>query len=108
MNDSFTPVSISEKAMKEVKAIIDHKGIPNDYGLRIGVQGSGCAGISHIVGFDKKKEMDISYEVNGVTVLVDKKHVMYLIGIELDFYEGADARGFVFNSSQDKKSEPVK
>jgi len=98
MNDSFTPVSISEKAMEEVKAIMNKKGIPEDYGLRVGIQGAGCAGISYLVGFDKQKDTDMVYENEGVTIFVEKKHVMYLIGIELDFYEGSDARGFTFNS----------
>ena len=62
MNDSFTPVSISEKAMKEVKAIMSKKGIPKNYGLRVGIKGAGCAGISYLVGFDKKKESDVAYE----------------------------------------------
>ena len=104
MNDSFTPVSISDKAMKEVKAIMSNKGIPNNYGLRVGIQGVGCAGISFLVGFDKEKESDVVFEKEGVSILVEKKHVMYLIGTELDFYDGADERGFVFNS---KKKEEI-
>ena len=100
MNDSFTPVSISDKAMEEVKTIIDKKGIPDDYGLRIGIQGAGCAGISYLVGFDKQKDSDTVYQKEGVKILVEKKHVMYLIGIELDFYEGTDERGFTFSSPE--------
>ena len=104
MNDSFTPVSISDKAMKEVKAIMDNKGIPKDYGLRVGIQGAGCAGISYVVGFDKMKESDVVYQKEDVTILIEKKHVMYLIGIELDFYEGKDERGFTFNSPDKERS----
>lgn len=73
------------------------KNIPADYGLRIGIRGgSGCGGAQLIVGFDKKKEADLVYEIEGIPIYVDKKHTMYVIGKEVDFYEGADARGFVF------------
>ena len=49
-----------------------------------------------MIGFDKKKTSDLAYSVEGISVLVDKKHTMYIIGKEVDFYEGADARGFMF------------
>jgi iron-sulfur cluster assembly protein len=52
--------------------------------------------VSLIIGFDKQKPTDLTYQMDGVTVLVDKKHTMYLIGKKVDFYEGADARGFLF------------
>ena len=83
---------------------MENKGIPGDYGLRIGINGAGCAGLSYIVGFDKIGESDISYDIKGVTVIVSKKHVMYLVGVELDFYEGDDARGFTFNSPTEKET----
>ena len=105
MNDSFTPVSISDKALKEVKAIMNAKSIPQDYGLRVGIQGAGCAGITYIVGFDKKKESDMTYLKEDVMILIDKKHVMYLVGVELDFIDEQDARGFTFNDPKAKDGE---
>lgn len=103
---NLAPVSITQKALTEIKAIINHKNIPGDYGLRVGISGGGgCGGISFVLGFDKKNESDLEYAVEDVTVYVDKKHAMYLLGKEVDFYEGADARGFVFTDSvREKKS----
>ena len=75
---------------------MDTKNIPVDYGLRVGIRGSGCGGASLIIGFDKQKDSDISYEVEGINMLVDKKHTLYVIGKEVDFYDGADKRGFMF------------
>ena len=72
------------------------KNIPEGYSLRIGIRGAGCAGVSLLIGFDKKKENDIAYDIHDIPVLVDKRHTMYIIGKEVDFYEGADARGFLF------------
>lgn len=78
-------------------SIMRTKNIPAGYGLRIGIRGgSGCGGHQLILGFDKSKEGDMTYTQQGITVYVDKKHVMYVFGKEVDFYEGADAKGFVF------------
>lgn len=102
MVESFVPVNISERAMKEVKSIMETKKIPSEYGLRVGVNGAGCAGISYLVGFDMKTDSDISYIKDGVTILVEKKHVMYLVGVEMDYVEGAEASGFTFNINNSK------
>ena len=104
MTELFIPVNISDRAIKEVISIMDSKSIPEEYGLRVGIKGAGCAGISYLVGFDTKKDSDVTFEKEGVTILVEKKHVMYLVGIELDFYEGADTRGFTFNSVENSKT----
>jgi iron-sulfur cluster assembly protein len=73
------------------------KNIPAGYSLRIGIRGSsGCGGHQLILGFDKQKDDDLAYTQQEIPVLVNKKHMMYVIGKEVDFYEGADARGFVF------------
>lgn len=90
------PVIIRKKAIQEVKHIMENKNIPESYGLRIGMKGAGCSGLGFLLGFDKKKDEDLEYEIDGVNVYIDKKHVMYLAGLEVDFYEGSDARGFTF------------
>lgn len=91
-----TPVSITLEASTEIKKILDSKKIPAEYGLRVGVKGGGC-GVSFVLGFDKQKEDDIQYDVDGIPVYVQKKQLMFLIGKQVDFYAGADARGFFFN-----------
>jgi iron-sulfur cluster assembly protein len=97
MFNNLQPVDLSPKAAIEVRKIMQTKNIPADYGLRIGVRGGGgCGGAQLIIGFDKKKESDIAYTIDGIPVYVDKKHTMYVIGKLVDFYEGADAKGFVF------------
>lgn len=97
MSNPLIPVTISKPAVSEIKNIMANKNIPGDYGLRIGVGGGGgCGGMSFVLGFDKKKDSDLTYEYEGITVYVEKKHTMYLLGMQIDFYEGADARGFTF------------
>lgn len=97
MFDHIQPVNLSARAAEEVKKIRETKKIPASYGLRLGIRGGGgCSGISLVIGFDKQKTGDLAYETEGIQVYIDKKHTMYLIGKEVDFYEGSDARGFMF------------
>ena len=101
------PITLTERAAQEVRHIMQHKNIPAEYGLRIGMKGGGgCgAGMSYLLGFDKEKEDDLSYELFGIPIHVEKKHTMYLIGLQVDFYEGADARGFTFVNPDQPKTE---
>lgn len=97
------PVKVSEKALEEIKKTISHKNIPADYGLRIGVNGGGCAGVSYVLGFDKKGTGDSEFLLENVPVYIAKKDTMFLIGIVVDFYEGNDARGFTFIKNDEKQ-----
>lgn len=96
MFESVHPVTISPRAAEEILKIIKTKNIPPEYGLRVGVKGGGCGGVSMLIGFDKKKDTDLSYVIGDIPVYVDKKHTMYVIGKEVDFYDGEDTRGFMF------------
>ncbi len=96
MFENIHPVTISARACQEIHQIIKAKGIPSDYGLRVGVRGGGCGGMSLIIGFDTKKETDLAYDIEGIPVYVDKKHTMYLMGKQVDFIDETDGRGFTF------------
>ena len=97
MFNNLRPVSLTPLAAAEAKKIMQTKNIPKGYGLRVGVKGGhGCGGVSFIIGFDKQKEADLSYEEQGIQVFVDKKHTMYIIGKQVDFFDGEEARGFTF------------
>jgi iron-sulfur cluster assembly protein len=90
-----TPVSITPEAIKEIKNILKNKGIPADYGLRLGVKGGGC-GVSFKLGFDHEKEGDMTYVVDEIQILIQKKETMFLVGKKVSFYDEADGRGFIF------------
>ena len=96
MFETLKPVALSARAAEEVRKIMQSKNIPEGYGLRIGVKGGGCGGVSLVIGFDKPKSTDLHYKIEGIEILIDKKNTMFVIGKEVDFYEGADARGFMF------------
>lgn len=99
---SLEPVNITPKAIEEVKNIMTNKGIPKDYALRIGIKGGGCGAMGYVLGFDKQKDSDITYSHHEVPIIIEKKHVMYLMGLEVDFLEGAEERGFCFNKENTK------
>jgi iron-sulfur cluster assembly protein len=103
MFESLQPVTISPRAAEEIRKIMETKNIPSDYGLRLGVKGGGC-GVSLLIGFDKKKDSDLAYNINNIPVYVDKKHTMYIIGKEVDFYDGEAGRGFMFVDARDRAS----
>ncbi len=96
MTDAIIPVTLSRRAAEEVRQIMSNKKIPPDYGLRVGIRGSGCGGAALMIGFDKRRDADLSYILEGIPIFIDKRHTLYVIGKEVDFYEGADARGFLF------------
>lgn len=74
------------------------KEIPEGFGLRIGVRGGGCSGMSYILGFDKKREQDLMFDLDGISVYVDKRHGLYLFGTQIDYHDGLNARGFTFEN----------
>ena len=92
------PVTLSKGAVAELKKLIDQQVIGANFGLRVGVEGGGCSGMSYILGFDQKKDGDTEYMIEGIRVFMNKAHGLYLAGMEIDFQNGLDARGFTFNN----------
>lgn len=97
------PIEITDKAREEIQNIMATKNIPSEYMLRVGVKGGGCGGMAYNLGFDIPKENDQQFEIDGIPVLMEKRHVMFLMGMKVDFYEGAEARGFTFVNPKDKE-----
>ena len=92
------PIILTNTAVKELNRIMTEQNIPHDYGLRVGVKGGGCSGFSYVLGFDVQKDNDEVHEINGVKVLMQKSHAIYLLGMEIDWVEGLNNRGFSFNN----------
>lgn len=103
----LNPITISAKALDEIKNILANKNIPKDYFLRVGVKGGGCGGVSYALGFDKPKPEDQVFNWEGLDILIEKKHVMFLMGMQIDFYEGNEERGFTFVNSELPKRHDV-
>ena len=92
------PIAMSDTAASEIRKIMRTKKIPEGYGLRVGVKGGGCSGMSYVLGFDKKRDKDQEFDVDGIPVFMDKRHGLYLMGTTIDYHDGLDARGFTFEN----------
>jgi iron-sulfur cluster assembly protein len=92
------PVTLTDGAKKEIKKLIQQQELGEDYGLRLGVEGGGCAGMNYVLGFDQKKDGDQEYIIDEITVFMHKVHGLYLAGMEVDFKDGLNARGFTFSN----------
>jgi iron-sulfur cluster assembly protein len=98
------PITLTQGAVNHLLRIREEQNIPAEYGLRIGVKGGGCSGFSYLLGFDEVKDGDSIYDINGVKVLMQKSHAIYLLGMEVDWQEGLNNRGFAFNNPNAKES----
>lgn len=93
-----SPVLITESALKQLMRIKTEQNLDDSHGLRIGVKGGGCSGFTYVLGFDVANDKDKVYDLDGLTVLMEKAHGIYLIGMEIDWHEGLNNRGFTFNN----------
>lgn len=96
MSNSTNIVNLTDKAISQVKSIFEQEDKGEDFGLRLGVVGGGCSGLSYKIDFDTKKEKDNVLEFDGVKVYIDLKSSIYLKGVTLDFKDGLNGKGFVF------------
>jgi iron-sulfur cluster assembly protein len=98
-------IELTEKAVQQVQKIKAENNIPESHGLRVGVKGGGCSGLSYVLGFDAApRPNDKIFQMNGVTIFIDPKSLFYLSGTQLDFQDGLNGKGFVFNNPNAQKS----
>ncbi len=100
-NDTITknpPVALTVGAVAQLTEIKESEKIPDEYGLRVGVKGGGCSGFTYVLGFDEMKDNDDVYEVSGIKIFMNKAHALYLLGMEIDWIDGLNNRGFQFNN----------
>jgi len=90
------PLTITPKALEKINEIRANKNIPTQYGLRLGMKGGGCMGMSYVIGFDTPNDTDDTYQIADLEIFIAKAQLMYLIGITLDYYEEDDGVGFAF------------
>ena len=92
------PVRFTAGAMTEIRRLMNEEGFDASAILRVGVKGGGCSGFSYVLGFDKKADNDNEYEVEGIHFIIDKAHELYLAGMEIDWENGLNNRGFSFRN----------
>ncbi|MBI2682516.1 MAG: iron-sulfur cluster assembly accessory protein [Acidobacteriales bacterium] len=99
-------VQVTERALQKVRAAMVKEGVsPEQGGLRLGVQGGGCSGLTYNIRFDTKaRERDRVYEFDGVRLFVDPKSFIYLSGMVLDYEQSLMKQGFNFINPNSSKS----
>ena len=92
------PVTLTEGAIKEIRRLMIRPGFDASQVLRVGVKGGGCSGMTYILGFDHREENDNEFEIEGIKCIMNKAHEMYLYGMEVDWQDGLNNRGFTFRN----------
>jgi iron-sulfur cluster assembly protein len=97
---------VTERAIKKIRSAMAKEGIsPEEGGLRLGVMGGGCSGLSYSIKFDTRpRERDRIFEFDGVRVFVDPKSFLYLHGMTLDYEETLMRQGFNFINPNSSRS----
>src|SRR5512144_1268614 len=99
-------IAVTEKAVARIKSAMEKESIsPEQGGLRVGVQGGGCSGLSYNIRFDSQpRERDRIFQFGDVRVFVDPKSFIYLHGMTLDYEDTLMHQGFVFKNPNSQKS----
>ena len=98
------PLTLTERAAERVRAILAKRGAPAA-GLRVGIDEKGCSGLAYKIEYaDRQEPLDEVIADKGVTVFIDSRAIMFLIGSEMDYVAGTLQSGFVFNNPNAKGS----
>ncbi len=99
-------LQVTDRAVKRIRVAMEKEGVsPAEGGLRLGVMGGGCSGLSYSIKFDTRpRERDRIYEFDGVRVFVDPKSFVYLHGMTLDYEETLMRQGFNFINPNSSRS----
>jgi len=92
------PVRLTEGAIREIKRLISAPDFDATQSLRLGVKGGGCSGLSYVLGFDHPNAQDFHFQIEGIPCIMGKPHQLYLMGMEVDWQEGLNNRGFTFSN----------
>ncbi len=99
-------IQVTERALSKIRFAMAKENVsPEQGGLRVGVQGGGCSGLSYNIGFDSRpRERDRVYEFDDIRIFVDPKSFIYLHGMVLDYEESLMKQGFNFINPNSSKS----
>ena len=93
------PISLTEKAVKQVRTMIEQEKLSDEAGLRVAIIGGGCSGLSYKLAFEAApRKRDKIYDMGGVRVFMDPKSALYLRGTQLDFVDSLNGTGFTFSN----------
>jgi len=97
---SAAKIHLTERAAQKIRALLEKDGVsPEIGGLRVGVQGGGCSGLSYAMRLDTQaRDRDKVFEEHGARIFVDPKSFLYLNGTTLEYEQTLMREGFVFQN----------
>lgn len=95
---SKSPVQLTESAISEIRRLQSEATFDSAKKLRLGVKGGGCSGLSYLLDFDVQKPGDVEFEFEGIRCIIEPAHEIYLAGMEIDWQDGLNSRGFTFKN----------
>lgn len=91
-------ITLTGKAAEKIGELLGGQEDAQDQALRVAVRGGGCSGFQYALAFDRAKDDDHLFEVDGVAVVVDKVSMQFVFGSEVDYVEGLQGAGFQVNN----------
>jgi len=99
-----SPVSFTDSAIAEVKRLMNEPDFNATQKLRVGVKGGGCSGLTYVLGFDEQANEDQEFEFDGTPFIMNPSHQLYLFGMQIDWQDGLNSRGFTFTNPNASKT----
>lgn len=91
-------MKLTAGAVLQIRRLMSEDGFDKSQALRVGVKGGGCSGMTYILGFDTANDDDQHFEIDGIPCIMNKSHEMYLFGMQVDWQDGLNNRGFTFQN----------
>ena len=98
MSTPEAAVTVSDEAAEKIKALTVSNPETADQALRVAVRGGGCSGFQYALALDKAKDDDHVFQHNGVSVVVDKVSIQFVLGSQVDYVDGLTGAGFTVNN----------
>ena len=96
------PLQVTPAALERLHMLLDQRG-KSSAGIRIGIRTKGCSGLSYTLEYaDEKSAFDEVVDIEGITLLIDPKAIMFILGTEMDYVEEQMQSGFVFKNPNEK------
>ena len=98
MDTPNAAITLTDGAEAKIKELLASQEDASDQALRVAVRGGGCSGFQYALAFDKRRDDDHVFEQNGVSVVVDKAGMQFVLGSEVDYVDGLQGAGFAVNN----------
>jgi len=98
-------ITVTDKAADKVRFFAEKQGLADEFGVKVAVKGGGCSGLVYTLAIEgQAAPEDKVIDDHGIKIFVPKRSFVFLAGTELDFSDGLNGKGFVFNNPNAKSS----